>query len=61
MATIKVRVILSLEVDTEAWDTIYGTGTDAGVVREDVKTYVGQRVQGSAAHDEGGIVTVAVA
>ena len=56
----KVRVTLSLNVDPEAWDLAYGTGTDAAAVREDVKSYVVTYIQQSAAAEEDGITDVRV-
>ena len=57
MATMKVRVTLSIEVDVEAWNLAYGTGS-ATAIRQDVADYVVAQVQGCAAADEGGIVNV---
>lgn len=36
----KVRVTMTVDIDPEAWDLNYGTGTDAAAVREDVRTYI---------------------
>lgn len=36
----KVRITLTVDIDPEAWDMNYGTGTDPAAVRADVKTYV---------------------
>ena len=52
----KVRVVLTVEVDAEAWEAIYDTARED--LREDVKTYVLSQVQGSAAADEGAIKRV---
>lgn len=38
----KVRVGFTVEIDPEAWDLNYGTGTEAAVIREDVRTYIEQ-------------------
>lgn len=59
--TMTVRVVLSLRVDRDAWDTIYGTGTDAAAVRESVKSYLLNDAQQCAAADEGGIVSATLA
>jgi hypothetical protein len=60
MPKIKVRVVLSLEVDTEAWGMAYGIDEPAEV-RRDVVEYAADQVRGSAAGSgEGGIVSVTV-
>jgi hypothetical protein len=56
----KVRVSLTIDVDREAWLNIYGRGETAAEIREDVRSYVLEYVQGSAASDEGAIVGVKV-
>lgn len=57
----KVTVTLSLDVDPAAWDLAYGTGTAAKDVREDVRAYILNAVQGTAPVEEGGIVDVTLA
>lgn len=52
----KVRVVLSVDVDPEAWALIYGTAPED--IASDVHTYVVGQVQGSAAADEGAITDV---
>jgi hypothetical protein len=54
----KVAVTLSLDVDSAAWDQTYGTGTQADVVRDDVRQYVLSLAQESAAAQERGIRSV---
>ncbi|WP_330478690.1 hypothetical protein OG301_26800 [Streptomyces platensis] len=52
----KVRVTLSLDIDLEDWSLAYGTDPkDPAAVRENVKEYVLNAIQQSAAADEGGI------
>ena len=41
----KVVVTLEIEIDPEAWDTSYGTGTRPSDVRPDVKWYVQNTVR----------------
>lgn len=41
----KVRVVLSIEVDADEWAEQYGTGTAAREVATDVKEYVLYAVQ----------------
>ena len=48
----KLLVTLALEIDPEAWDTTYGTGTAAAAVRQDVREYVLNHVQGAAGIEE---------
>ena len=48
----KILVTLALEIDPEAWDTTYGTGTAAAAVRQDVREYVLNHVQGAAGIEE---------
>lgn len=53
----KITVTLAIEVDQEAWGLTYGTsGTQA--IRDDVKSYVVETLQGSAAVDEKCITAV---
>jgi hypothetical protein len=52
---LKVRVVLSLEVDAVAWRETYGPH---GTVRDDVRAYVAGLVMDSAATDEKNILDV---
>ncbi len=52
----KIRVALTIEVDLEAWEDIYGVNPREA--RADVKRYVLGCVQGSAAADAGAITAV---
>lgn len=36
----KVRVEFTIDINVEAWDAAYGTGTDREVVRRDVKEHL---------------------
>lgn len=54
----KVRITLTLDIDPDAWNTIYGAGEERAAVREDVKSYVLNAIQQSAAAEEGGITKV---
>ncbi len=58
----KVRVTLTIDVDRDAWNSIYGNGNGDGAaeVRDDVRAYVLEQVQGSAAADEGGILNARI-
>lgn len=58
--TMKVRVTLTIDVDRESWSTIYGTTEGANEVRDDVRSYVLNQIQQSAAADEGGIVSARI-
>lgn len=40
----RVRVAVTVDVDPETWDLIYGTGTNPAAVREDVKRYVQETI-----------------
>jgi len=51
---IKVNLRLAIEVDAEAWDAAYGTGTDRARVAADVAAYVLHQVQESNAMVEAG-------
>lgn len=55
----KVRVVLSVEVDPETWELVYGTDAiakgGAKLLREDVRCYVEAQVYGSAAREAGAI------
>ncbi|MFE9381767.1 hypothetical protein ACFYMO_00800 [Streptomyces sp. NPDC007025] len=59
--TMKVRITLTLDIDPEAWSLAYGTTTEAAAVREDVRSYVLNSVQGAPAVEEGGITDVRMA
>jgi hypothetical protein len=50
MTKIKVRIEVTAEVDVEAWAETYGIAK--ADVREDVKTYALNQLQGAAATDE---------
>lgn len=39
-AAVKVRVTMTVDIDPEAWDQNYDTGTDLAKIREDVRQYV---------------------
>ena len=52
----KIRVALTIEVDLEAWEEIYGVPPREA--RADVKLFVLGCVQGSAAANEGAITAV---
>ena len=56
----RVRVTLTVEVDRDNWVEVYGTGATAADVRYDVRAYVREQVQGSAAADEACITRVTV-
>ena len=51
----RVRVVLSVEIDPEAWEALYGTGATGQLLREDVRVYCEAQVYGSAAREEGAI------
>ena len=52
---VKISVTLTVTVDPEAWEMTYGDFS-----REDVRGYVLEYVQGSAAADEGCILEATV-
>jgi hypothetical protein len=54
----KVTVTLVLDVDPDAWDEIYGTGTKPRDIRSDVKTHVLGCIYGGAASAEDAITAV---
>lgn len=56
----KVAITLTLDIDPETWDLMYGTGTTATEVRADVKRYVREQVAGSAAGEADAITATAV-
>ena len=53
----KVRCVITVEVDPEAWELTYGS-PDGVSLRQDVRDYITAHVQGSAAADEGCITNV---
>lgn len=55
----KVRVVLTVEVDPANWESVYGTPSSE--LRDDVRSYVVEQVRGSAAADEDCITEVALA
>lgn len=58
MATKKIRVTLTLEVDPKMWELEYGIDE---TLHKDVKQYVLSQVQGSVAGDDEAIVSVTLA
>lgn len=54
----KVTITLSVEVDRDAWELTYGAHDAVATLRTDVKEYVLNHVQGSAAAEEGAITRV---
>lgn len=50
MSKIKVRIEVTVEVDVDAWSNVYGI--DPAKVREDVKAYAWDQLDGSAASEE---------
>lgn len=56
----KVRMIVTLEVDPEKWDSNYGTGSEAKKVREDVVSWVENSLNSNHLTDEGTITGVTV-
>lgn len=50
MAKIKVRIEVTVEVDVDAWSSVYGI--DPAKVREDVREYAWNQLDGAAAADE---------
>ena len=58
--TMKVRITLTIDVDRESWSDMYGTTDAATEVREDVRSYVLNQIQQSAAADDGGIVSARI-
>lgn len=55
----KIRVTLSLEVDPKIWDDLYSVELP-DEIRLDVKSYIANDVQSSAAADAGAIKVVRV-
>ena len=51
----KITITVVLEIDRDAWELAYGTQPSAADLREDVRSYVLDAMQGSAAAMEGGI------
>lgn len=56
----RVIVTAVVEVDEQAWDLAYGTGTTSKAITDDVRTYVKGQIQDSAAAGEGGILSVTI-
>lgn len=55
----KIKISLTIEVDPQEWAAVYGTGTAAAEVREDVKTYVQNQVwESPGIQESGGKVTI---
>lgn len=52
----KINVTLKIDIDPESWDLAYGTGTEPAAVEADVRQYVLNGVQQSAAGQERAIV-----
>lgn len=48
----KIRVVLSIEVDPEEWHAVYGNGDQPAQVRDDIKSYVFTAICDSAGMDE---------
>jgi hypothetical protein len=55
----KVRVVITVEVDPDAWEETYGT--DRRDLRRDVRDHVLNDIAESAAAYEGAIISVNVA
>lgn len=49
--TQKVTLSVTIEVDPEAWDLAYGTGTSAKEIRDDVRSYYINVIQSGGAGD----------
>jgi hypothetical protein len=56
MTRIKFTVSLSVEVDADAWDLAYGTGTDPAAVRDDVRAYLADNLP--ELHEVNGLIKV---
>lgn len=56
--SVKITVMMTIEVDTLAWNEIYGTEIGTKAMREDVRRYVNDQIWGSAAADAGAITYV---
>jgi hypothetical protein len=48
----KINVNLVVEVDPSKWDAVYGNGSSPAKVREDVREYILNAVQGSPGIEE---------
>lgn len=57
MKRVKVTVPLIMEIDPEAWDLTYGTGTKVADIREDVREYIVNAVMNTGAAHEGAVVS----
>ncbi|WNO27305.1 hypothetical protein SEA_KWEKEL_3 [Gordonia phage Kwekel] len=55
----KVRLVLTVEVDPENWEAVYGV--PIGEQRDDVRSYVVEQVRESAASQEDCITEVTLA
>ena len=53
MSTIKINFNVTVEVDPEEWDEAYGQGSEAKVVREDVREHLLYRLQELTSGDHG--------
>lgn len=59
ISRIKVAVSLTVELEPEEWDRIYGTGPDAAAVRKDVRAYLlNAAQQQSGIAESGAVVTL---
>lgn len=52
----KVRVILSVEIDEAAWEDIYGDCGES--LRDEIRNYVLHNMRDSAAAEDGAILSV---
>jgi hypothetical protein len=48
----RISVSLTIEVDPGKWDAVYGRGSSPAEVREDVREYILNAVQGSPGIEE---------
>jgi hypothetical protein len=49
--TQKVTLSVTIEIDPEAWDLAYGTGTSTTEIRDDVRSYFINVIQAGGAGD----------
>jgi len=56
----KVRLVFNVEVDPDRWDEVYGTGTRARDVVNDVRSYYLTHMQGAPGTEETGATVEAV-
>jgi hypothetical protein len=54
----KVRITLTLDIDPERWESVYGTEREQ--LRDDVRSYIEHSIWGSAAADAEAITRVEV-